>query len=525
MMDKPKRRIRHLFVTTTIAALAALAVGFAPQSLAADGDWYQAQGPNGNNVVAGKAPIKFSVTHNENIIWKSDLPNTGQGTVVISNGKAFVLSHAPITQDEKRGTNTVGQAFDVETGELLWTREIPGIKPAGLSSLFSDNTAASAVASDKYVAFVNVGGQIAVFDHDGNEIWRHNWVPHTRTGSRQNEPFLVDGQLIVYETLRDDLPPEKAFKDRAEALGDGKENWSHLHAYDLKTGELNWVAEAGTSGHGTSMLGRDKNGHTVILTGRGGAHQPLEMPYGMSSLSVKDGTSNWDTQVTRYRSHQNVTSDSRGVYGFTPEAHVWLDPETGAEVRRTSLYSGVTVRRWTGEAYATFKDQVVDSHRNRPITYQTNIVVGDYHYFRPTPIGYIGRVNLLSGAVELLQVPVQIVRKTGEADRSLWNEALKIELRNSDGFIADSASKEHGTGWGHISGPASIAVGNAVYFPTVTGMVYVIDGSADVLDERALLAINDLGPAEETWTLSSLSYDDGRLYARTLKELICIGEE
>jgi len=39
----------------------------------------------------------------------------------------------------------------------------------------------------------------------------------------------------------------------------------------------------------------------------------------------------------------------------------------------------------------------------------------------------------------------------------------------------------------------------------------------------ALISISDLGPAGETWTLSSLSFSNGRLYARTLKELICLG--
>ena len=59
--------------------------------------------------------------------------------------------------------------------------------------------------------------------------------------------------------------------------------------------------------------------------------------------------------------------------------------------------------------------------------------------------------------------------------------------------------------------------------PTMIGMVYVLKWDAPVLDESALVSISDLGPAGETWSLSSLSYADGRIYARTMKELICIG--
>jgi len=55
------------------------------------------------------------------------------------------------------------------------------------------------------------------------------------------------------------------------------------------------------------------------------------------------------------------------------------------------------------------------------------------------------------------------------------------------------------------------------------GMVYVLRWNAEKFDEHALVSISDLGRAGETWCLSSLSYSDGRIYARTLKELICIG--
>ena len=68
-----------------------------------------------------------------------------------------------------------------------------------------------------------------------------------------------------------------------------------------------------------------------------------------------------------------------------------------------------------------------------------------------------------------------------------------------------------------------VAVGSILYIPTMIGTSYVIDTSAETLDEKALLSVNDLGPAGKTWTLSSFSYANGRLYHRTMKEVICIG--
>jgi hypothetical protein len=46
--------------------------------------------------------------------------------------------------------------------------------------------------------------------------------------------------------------------------------------------------------------------------------------------------------------------------------------------------------------------------------------------------------------------------------------------------------------------------------------------SVDVFDESALVAVNDLGPAGESWNLSSLSYSRGKLYHRGLKHVVCI---
>lgn len=58
-----------------------------------------------------------------------------------------------------------------------------------------------------------------------------------------------------------------------------------------------------------------------------------------------------------------------------------------------------------------------------------------------------------------------------------------------------------------------------MHMPTMIGTVYVVRWNAPVFDENALVS----GTAGKTWSLSSLAYADGRLYARTMKELICIG--
>jgi hypothetical protein len=89
--------------------------------------------------------------------------------------------------------------------------------------------------------------------------------------------------------------------------------------------------------------------------------------------------------------------------------------------------------------------------------------------------------------------------------------------------LSTQGKRNAGSGWGHCSAASPIVIGEHLYMPTMIGMVYVLKWNAPVLDENALVSISDLGEAGKTWTLSSLSYRDGRIYACTMKELICIG--
>ena len=54
------------------------------------------------------------------------------------------------------------------------------------------------------------------------------------------------------------------------------------------------------------------------------------------------------------------------------------------------------------------------------------------------------------------------------------------------------------------------------------GKLHVLDGRAKNFGQSALIAFNDLGKFGETWSCNTPSYSRGRLYPRTLKELLCI---
>jgi hypothetical protein len=126
--------------------------------------------------------------------------------------------------------------------------------------------------------------------------------------------------------------------------------------------------------------------------------------------------------------------------------------------------------------------------------------------------------------VEYLEVPVTVVRKQGAEDELVYGIAQRTSTLNNDGVDIAAEDRSRTDGWEIPAFWGSpVAINDAIYVTTMIGITYVIDSKAKVLDQRALLAINDLGPNGETWSLNSISCDRGRIYHRSLKELVCIG--
>jgi hypothetical protein len=170
-----------------------------------------------------------------------------------------------------------------------------------------------------------------------------------------------------------------------------------------------------------------------------------------------------------------------------------------------------------------------------------NIVINGYHYFLTTvahrrnshvpkgragPSHCIARVNVETGKVEYLEVPVTIIRKPGEPDQPIYGVAVRTTTLNSAGQDVAAEDRSRTDGW---EAPAfwgsPVAINDKIYVTTMIGITYVIDSKALVLDSSALVSVNDLGPSGETWSLNSIGYDDGNIYHRSLKELIRIGRK
>ena len=230
--------------------------------------------------------------------------------------------------------------------------------------------------------------------------------------------------------------------------------------------------------------------------------------------------------------------DRQYAYWLTEDdgEHQVLDAQTGKLLRTQSLSEKVDWRRYdvaTGD-YILQTDvnlKKLDPTINVFPAWFTNIVVGGYHYFlcftdaekNAGPAHCVGRVNIATGKVEYLELPVQAVSHPGIADSYLWGQSLLSSTIDSRGVdvAGDPRSKRDGWYWAMLPHPT--AVNGKIFFTIMTGVTYVIDGNANVFDRSALLAVNDLGPAGEAWSLNSISYANGRLYHRSMKEVVCIG--
>ena len=517
----------------------------AQKEIAPDGarlNWHQAAGPNGNWQVDGEPPTGWSVTRDENIRWRTAMPEAGMSSVTVWKNRAFVTCHVPIKDAaEKAGvTDIIGFCLDADTGKILWQVALPGSAFISLAGGFTDGTVFAPITDGEHVWFFNRCGSMGCYDFQGKQIWLREWTPRFKHNNRQAEPFLVGDHLLYVEVADKDAgskiqkwaaPGKKAAKGatRVPPGVDPEQVWTYIHAIDKRTGKVQWREEVGTSIHNTPVVGLTAGGTPAISHARGGPHGTLEQPYGHSLTSLAPGGAGktlWSTELERYDPSFASHWSKNYVLGFHLGDHLVLDAATGRLLRRQPLYKSATL--WKYETargdWARQTDVAVQAGKGHPNTNQANIAIRDWHWFLSHNFHYLGRVNIETGIVEYLELPAQLMPSTEsrKKDVRLWGKPHPDNHPlNASGFAV--GDKGHtGSGWGHISAASPTRVGRYLFLPVVTGTVYVIDTAAERLSPESIVAINDLGAGGETWSLASLSYSGGRLFAHTMTEIICI---
>ena len=498
-------------------------------------NWPAAAGPRGDWTVqtAQPPPEVFSVTSGLNILWRQKLPEGGQSGLVVDGGRVFLSIIKPIKEVRNGGdlmvTDITAMCLDAADGHVLWQHDLAGTAPSEAMYGFSDSSSPTPVADGKHVVFTNASGRQTCFDYDGRTVWDRPFRPVMELNgthfpfNKQFEPMLAGGLVLNME-------PD--WKGEAGPAG-----WNHLFAFDAATGERRWISEDPLTHYNMPALWRRPDGSAAVLMGRGAYHGVPEAPSGLTLTDLQTGKRLW-----RFEAKEGITLYNEAVHDGT--AFWWSDNSgelqlvnaaTGAAGAKWSLTKKVELNLWDAAAGKHGKQTGVDLAQRQLKVFPawfSNIQVGRKLFFlcfkpgafrqKIGPSYCAARLDLDSGRIEYLELPTAVDRSAG-APRYQWGTEAKSGTKNSRGLDVahDKRSQRDGWHWNFNGNP--IAVNHRIYYTTMSGLVYTLATDTADFGPEALLGVSDLGPAGDTWTVNTPSVADGRLYHRTLKEIICVG--
>ena len=502
-----------------------LVAPFATSQEKSHGNWPQGPGPNGTFHINSTTPVEWSVVFNENINWKITLPETGQSAVTVWGDRLFFSTIKPVKEKTNLASTIVAYCCDSSNGKVLWTREIEAEYALKISSPFADSSAIPAVTDGERVCFFNASGKIVCYDMDGKELWQRETIP-----ARRCNPFMLN-QSVVYVKQGYGPMASGVFQNKGGKYNDRK-FWGQVQALNMKTGEISWTSSCGVF-MGSIPLLSYLDGKPVLVVGRGGGHGPPEKPSGVSLIDGSNGKELWSYSIGDFHSNQSMSLYKGQAVTFTKNKHLWIDARTG-KLKKEINYNKGTLYLQENDEYVKHENEAIVLGAIG-IVLESNLVVGDYHYFRTYSQFYLGRVHLVTGKVEYIELPVQIKRtaenkKTellwgGRRSKNVHKLAFREnDMKNSRGILVMGDYRSKGNGWGHHATALPMVVGEHMYVPTMSGTVYVIKWNSEVLNGDAVVAINDLGPVGKSWSRASLSTANGKIYAHTIREVICVGK-
>ncbi len=235
----------------------------------------------------------------------------------------------------------------------------------------------------------------------------------------RSQPAIIDDRVVF---IKQSYMPD----DQGNFTHDHKdaplEEWTQLQALELATGRDAWSTSCGVNMGCVPLLQTRSDGRRVMVVGRGGGHSPPEKPEGVSMIDVADGSTLWTLPLENFMSTMTFNLYGDDVLVFHGGDHLWVDAMTGKIRRRASIVDDFSVCSHHRGSWSTSKQSIPEGKKNREIIQQSNVLAGHYHYFRSYTQPWLGRVNVRSGEVEYLQLPVQL-RRTPLSDRDelLWD--------------------------------------------------------------------------------------------------------
>ncbi|MBJ6366509.1 outer membrane protein assembly factor BamB family protein [Snuella sedimenti] len=414
------------------------------------------------------------------------------------------------------GTDVILYCLNADNGETLWTKRVKGLLPSEYNYGFSDSTTPCPITDGKYVWVINASGGMACFSVDGDLVWERTWMPTV------GRPFNKQFDSVLYEDLILNVEPP------VENDSLRHKEWNYLHAFNKNTGKRVWVTKEALTHYNTPIIGETASGKPAILIGRGGPHGVLERPVGLSLISLEAGKAgtalwHWESEVpneisgygalnTQHWDMHKISWTNKG------QDNVVINSNTGELIGQNPLN---IVNQYI---YDEQKEQYVLEEnvelKNLENEFHCNMSVNDYTFYLVMHHPFVARHNIVTGKNEHLELP----REINPDGSFVWKTPQNNDGLNSRGQLHSTDSRILGNGFQRSFLGSPTMINDYLFFTNAIGMVYVIDTTTEKFDKTALVSVNDLGKKGETWTVNSLSFANGNIYHRTLKEIICIGE-
>jgi len=227
-------------------------------------DWPSFRGPQGNGVTDETGfPLEWSAE--KNVRWKLPLPNRGNESPIVSNGRVFVTSATD------KGTERRLHCVDRKTGDLLWTESVTveTEEPTHQTNPFG---AATPAADGERVVVWHGSAGLYCYDFDGNELWKRDLGKVGHIWGYGSSPVIHGGRVFLN-------------------FGPGKEQF--IVAVSLESGEVLWRYDepGGNNDRQGRMAG---SWSTPVIADVGGSEQIIcSMPTRVIAVSPEAGSLLW----------------------------------------------------------------------------------------------------------------------------------------------------------------------------------------------------------------------------------------
>ncbi|MBN2685594.1 MAG: PQQ-binding-like beta-propeller repeat protein [Pontiellaceae bacterium] len=160
-----------------------------PESFFAN--WPSLRGPGNIGIAgAGEFPLQWDVESGEGVRWSVEVPVMGFNSPIVWDGRIF------LTGADEEGQEVM--CFDVQSGEMLWTRTVESSVELPDVSRDTGYAAPTMTTDGSRVFAIFATGELAAFDMDGNSVWQKN-IGRPENPYGMGSSLLSDGERLFIQ--------------------------------------------------------------------------------------------------------------------------------------------------------------------------------------------------------------------------------------------------------------------------------------------------------------------------------------